>query len=68
MSGKLEVETHMADLESVEAQLQFSRDDYRMLTNKIQHCTRERSRLETVIRRLKGAAARIKNWREDADI
>jgi hypothetical protein len=69
MSGKLEEEAHMEDdLESVEARIRFTRDDYRLLTSKIQHCTMERSRLETVIRKLEAVAYRIKNWQEDEDI
>ena len=68
MSGKSEEEDQDEDLESVEAQIQFTRDDYRLLTNKIQHYTRERSRMETVLRKLKARAARIKDWRLDEDI
>ena len=65
MSGKSEEEeTHDDDLESVEAQIQFTRDDYRLLTNKIHHYTRERSRMETVLRKLKARAAKIKDWRQ----
>jgi len=64
MSGKSEEESHDEDLESVEAHIQFTRDDYRLLTNKIHHYTRERSRLETVLRKLKARAASIKNWRQ----
>ena len=68
MSGKSEEEDQDEDLESVEAQIQFTRDDYRLLTNKIQHYTRERSRMETALRKLKARAARIKDWRLDEDI
>ena len=62
MSGKSEEE--VKDLESVEAQIQFTRDDYRLLTNKIQHYTQERSRMETVLRKLKARAAGIRGWQQ----
>jgi len=69
MTGKSDEECSAEeDLDSVEAQIQFTRNDYRLLTNKIKHYTRERSRMETVLRKLKARAARIKDWQQDEDI
>ena len=68
MTGKSDEEcSDEEDLDSVEAQIQFTRDDYRLLTNKIKHYTRERSRMETVLRKLKARAARIKDWQQDGE-
>jgi len=57
-----------ADLERVETRIQLIREDYRTLTNRIDHCSSERSRLEAELRSLKGLASRIKVMREDEDI
>ena len=58
----------LEDLERVETHIQFLREDYRMLTNRIDYHLRERSRLEGELRKLKGVAARIKGTRADGDI
>jgi len=57
-----------ADLERVETRIQLIREDYRTLTNRIDHYSSERSRLEAELRSLKGLASRIKAMREDEDI
>jgi hypothetical protein len=57
-----------ADLERVETRIQLIREDYRSLTNRIEHYATTRSRLEDDIRKLKGVAAIIKARRESEDI
>lgn len=56
------------DLERVETRIQFLREDYRMLTNRIDYHVRARSRLETELRELKGQALRIKTTRAGEDL
>ena len=68
MLGKTDKEPRHEDLESVEVRIQFTRDDYRLLTTKIRHYEHERSRLETVLRKLRAEADRIKNWRVGEEI
>lgn len=57
-----------SDLEQVETRIQLLREDYRALTNRLEHYSNARSKLESDIRKLKGIAARIKERRESEDI
>ena len=57
-----------SDLEQVEPRIQLLREDYRALTNRLEHYSNARSKLESDIRKLKGIAARIKERRESEDI
>jgi len=68
MADPYEHVSEFEDLERVETHIQFLREDYRMLTNRIDYHLQERSRLEGELRKLKGVAARIKGMREDGDI
>ena len=56
-----------SDLEQVETRIQLLREDYRALTNRIEHYANSRSKLEGDIRTLKGVAARIKEKRGSED-
>tara|TARA_Y100000361_G_scaffold148509_1_gene161421 strand:- start:1015 stop:1227 length:213 start_codon:yes stop_codon:yes gene_type:complete len=57
-----------SDLEQVETRIQLLREDYRALTNRIEHYGNNRSKLELDIRKLKGLAASIKERRANEDI
>lgn len=60
--------SELDDLGRIETHIQFLREDYRMLTNRIEYYAQERSRLEAELRKLKGIAARIKGMRAGEDI
>jgi len=60
--------SELDDLGRIETYIQFLREDYRMLTNRIEYYAQERSRLEAELRKLKGIAARIKGMRAGEDI
>lgn len=62
-------ETHLEeeDIGVVESRIMFAKDDYSMLTAKIEYYTQERSRLESLLRKLKAVRARLKSWQVDED-
>jgi len=55
------------DISVVESRIIFAKEDYSMLTKKIEHYTQERSRLEDLLRKLKAVRARLKSWQVDED-
>ena len=55
------------DIDVVESRIMFAKEDYSMLTAKIEYYSQERSRLESALRKLKAMHARLKNWQVDED-
>tara|TARA_R110002020_G_scaffold200177_10_gene402285 strand:+ start:325 stop:540 length:216 start_codon:yes stop_codon:yes gene_type:complete len=55
------------DIGVVESRIMFAKEDYTMLTAKIEYYAQERSRLEASLRKLNAVRARLKNWQVDED-